>query len=181
MNLHQNHFEIFGFPRGFDVDLVQLSSRYRDLQKSVHPDRFATAPEQQRRLALQKAAQINEGFEILKDPLRRGRYLLELGGLMVDDELDTKMDPAFLIEQMELRETLAEIDQANDPLAAVEALLVVIRQRIRDLVDELARLFLDEREEAMGQARDVVRKMQFLYRLREEASSKAGELEDKLL
>ena len=45
MNLNQNHFELFGIPVRFEVDTGELDRRYRELQREVHPDRFAAAPE----------------------------------------------------------------------------------------------------------------------------------------
>ena len=79
-DLSTTHFELFGLPLSFDVDMGQLDSRYRELQRTVHPDRFANASDQERRISMQQATQINEGYQVLKDSLRRGRYLLELCG-----------------------------------------------------------------------------------------------------
>ena len=73
MTLTQNHFELFGFPLVFDIDQTQLAERYRELQRSLHPDRFANASEQERRVSVQKAAQVNEAFQTLKAPLARAR------------------------------------------------------------------------------------------------------------
>ena len=54
-----NHFELFGLPLQFQLDGSLLSSQFRDLQRQFHPDKFATASERDRLLAVQKAAQIN--------------------------------------------------------------------------------------------------------------------------
>src|SRR3990167_5428696 len=111
----KNHFELFGLPVAFDIDTDELAVRYRALQRRVHPDKFANASDQDRRLSLQMTALINEGFHTLKDPVRRGLYLLSLRGIDLGDETDTTMDPAFLLEQMELREELEEVRQADNP------------------------------------------------------------------
>ncbi|MDH3888079.1 MAG: Fe-S protein assembly co-chaperone HscB, partial [Gammaproteobacteria bacterium] len=42
-DLSTTHFELFGLPQSFEVDTEQLDSRYRELQRTVHPDRFASA------------------------------------------------------------------------------------------------------------------------------------------
>ena len=65
----------------FDIDTAELAVRYRELQRRVHPDKFANASDQERRLSLQMTAQVNEAFQTLKDPVRRGRYLLSLRGV----------------------------------------------------------------------------------------------------
>jgi molecular chaperone HscB len=167
-DLSQNHFELFGLKAGFEVDGETLALRYRDLQKETHPDRFANASEQERRLSVQLAAQINEAFRVLKNPLARARYLLELQGVTLDDT-DTRMEPEFLMEQMELRETLAEIPQAKAPFDALEGLRSQLEARERALIEALRRDFDDGSDVALQRAREVVRKMQFIQRLLGEA------------
>ena len=80
------HFERFGLPQSFDVDRELLDTRYRESQRAVHPDRFVNATDQERRLSMQRATDINEGYQTLKDPLKRGRYLLELDDRRFDEE-----------------------------------------------------------------------------------------------
>ena len=128
----KNHFELFGLPVTFDIDTAELAVRYRELQRRVHPDKFANASDQDRRLSLQMTALVNEGFHTLKDPVRRGRYLLSLRGVDLDDEIDTTMDPVFLMEQMELREELEEVRQADNPHKQLAELANRIEQRLQD-------------------------------------------------
>ncbi len=113
------HFELFGLPQSFAIDRQRLDARFRELQRTVHPDRFAAAGDLERRWSAQQATRINEAYQILKDPLRRGRYLLELAGIAHDDEHRTTRDVAFLMEQMELREALAEVRSAPDAFAVL--------------------------------------------------------------
>jgi len=37
MNLNENHFQIFGVPARFGMDLEALETRYHELQREVHP------------------------------------------------------------------------------------------------------------------------------------------------
>ena len=37
----RNYFELFGLPVSFEVNKSLLTERYRDLQRAVHPDKFA--------------------------------------------------------------------------------------------------------------------------------------------
>lgn len=174
--LASNYFELFGLPVSFDVDGETLALRYRDLQRALHPDRFASASDEERRLSVQQAAQVNEGFRVLKAPLLRARYLLELRGLPVDDR-DTAMDPAFLMDQMELREALAAVSTAEDRFLALERVRDAIESRERQLMEELRRHFDDDDPAALEKARQSVRKLQFMQRLLDEAA----ELEETLV
>ena len=51
----KNYFDLFGMPVGFVLDAAELSVRYRELQKVVHPDRYAASDGQSQRLSLQRA------------------------------------------------------------------------------------------------------------------------------
>jgi molecular chaperone HscB len=81
------------------------------------------------------------------------------------------MEPAFLMEQMELREALAEVPHAKAPFDALEALRDQLEGRERGLIEALRRDFDNGSSPALMRARDSVRKMQFIQRLLEEAEA----------
>src|SRR3990167_9351553 len=58
------HFALFELKPAFVLDLAQLATRYRELARSVHPDRFADGSEREReqRLALEHSASLNEAY-----------------------------------------------------------------------------------------------------------------------
>jgi len=168
-------------PRSYDVDLGTLNSRYRELQKTVHPDRFASAGETERRLSMQEATAINEGYQTLKDPLKRGRYLLQLCGYNLDNEPRTTRDTDFLLEQMELREALADVRASSDPFAALDVLMDRIATDIVSLQAQLRENFDNVAGDDLAAAADALMKMQFFRRLQEEAMDLEAALEDELL
>ena len=171
-----SHFALFGLPARFELDETELAVRYRELQRAVHPDRYAGGSPLERRLALQRAAQINEAFQVLKDPLRRARYLLSLHGVDTGEESNTVMDAAFLSEQMALREALMELREAHEPQRELERIMLHIDERLDEMTGELRAHLADPSPEHLSQAGHIVRKMQFLRRLAQEA----GELEEEL-
>ena len=173
----QNYFDIFGLPESFDIDSADLAQRYRDLQRAVHPDRFANASDRDRREAMQMAANINEAFQTLKSPLQRARYILQLKGVSFDDQKDTSFDSAFLIEQIELRETLAEVKNNPDALTRLNALMQDINDRISAMQNELASAL---NAEDLEQAKALVHKLQFLHKLRIESENLEADLADAL-
>lgn len=179
-DLSNTHFELFGLPESFEVDAGQLDSRYRELQRAVHPDRFASASDQERRISMQQATQINEGYQVLKDPLLRGRYLLELDGYRFDDEHHTTSDAAFLMEQMELRELLGEVREADDAFAALGEIMDRIDADAAALVTVLQRLFTGATADAHAEIADVLTKLQFFRKLQQEALELEVTLEDEI-
>ena len=85
------------------------ASRYRELQRVVHPDRFADGSEQERRLSMQAATQINEAYETLRDPMRGRATCCAATMSTWGPSTRPPGTAAFLMEQMELREELAEV------------------------------------------------------------------------
>ena len=166
--LDKNYFEIFGLPESFKLDLSEITQRYRQLQQQLHPDRFASASDQERRLSVQTAALVNEAFQTLKDPVRRGRYLLQLRGVDTGEESDTAMEPAFLMEQMELRESLDEARRDEAPLARLGALENEVSEAFEHRVAHLEACFSAGAEQDLKAARNIVRELQFLQKMQAE-------------
>jgi molecular chaperone HscB len=181
LDFSKNYFELFGLPTAFEVDTEALAEHYLELQRVVHPDRYANASERERRLAVQAAGHINEALEVLKEPLARARYLLSLFGVQVDAGSETTSDPMFLMEQMELREALAEARDQADPYGAVSAVMSRLRGQSDTLIAELTCQFSDPTPENLDAARENVRKMQFLAKLRQDAENLEAELDDELM
>lgn len=174
------HFDRFDLPRSFDLDTALLDERYRDSQRAVHPDRFVNASDQERRLSMQQATLLNEGYQVLKDPLLRGRYLLELQGYAFDDEHRTTSDASFLMEQMELREALGEVRGNPDPFTTLGGILDRIEDDIQRLVDELRQHFAADAAVDTGTIADCLTRMQFFRKLQDEALELEHALEDEL-
>jgi molecular chaperone HscB len=166
LDLSRNYFELFGLPQTYQLDTSALSERYRELQRVIHPDRFASASDRERRLSMQGAIRVNEAFETLKDPIRRARYLLSLHGVEPDAGRQTAQDTGFLMEQMELREELEAARRSTEPLLALGRIIDQVNARIRTLVARLAS--------------ELVTKVQFLSRLRQEAEALEADLEETL-
>ena len=179
-DLSTTHFELFGLPQSFEVDTEQLDSRYRELQRTVHPDRFASGSDQERRISMQRATQINEAYQRLKDPLLRGRYLLVLDGYQLDDEHNTTSDVEFLMEQMELRESLGTVREADDVFAALGLIMDRIAGDIDERIALLEEQFANDSSERFALIADTLTKMQFFRKLQEEAMELEVTLEDEI-
>jgi molecular chaperone HscB len=110
----QNHFELFQLPARFDVDMDALDAAYREIQGRVHPDRFVNASDAEKRVAMQWATRANEAYQTLRHPQKRAQYLCELHGVDLQTESNTAMPMDFLMQQMELREALADARASKD-------------------------------------------------------------------
>jgi molecular chaperone HscB len=178
LDFSKNHFELFGLPVDYRVDAAQLADRYRALQRALHPDRYVVAGDREKRLSMQASIRVNEAFQTLKDPLERARYLLSLHTGNSGRESETSRDMAFLTEQMELREALAEVKDGPDPGFAVAEVLDRLIEQTGDLVAALEARFENPSPEDLDEIRELIRKLQFVVKCRLEAENLEAELDE---
>lgn len=129
-----DYFRFFGLEQQFKLDLSALDQAYLAIQKEVHPDRHARGSDTEQRLAMQMATLANTAFQTLKNPIQRGLYLCQLHGVDARLETNTAMPAAFLMKQMEWRESLEDQDE---DLGALEALAEEVDQSKRDTLAEI--------------------------------------------
>jgi len=175
MALTDNHFVLFDLPVSFEVDKQHLADTYRQLQSEYHPDRFATESDEKRRFAQQTAAQINEAYQTLKQPLARGRYLLAIKGTPIDDAQNPNMDTSFLMHQLELREKLDLLPQHSHAIDELDDFMENIEKDIAELVTAISHHFAMD---ALESAKSTIYKLHFLNRLHQDALALEEKLDD---
>lgn len=155
-----DYFSLFGLLPTYVVDADFLQARFRELQRQLHPDRFAQATEAQRRASVTLAAQVNDAYTTLRDPLRRARYLMELQGI------DTAgggvvLSSDFLQVQIDWREAFADAASSGDR-ATFDRLTARLRDETRGRYVELT---ADLTEGDGRNASRLVAELQFLEKL----------------
>ncbi len=175
MDSTSNYFEIFGLPVSYQVDLSLLSERYRDMQREFHPDRYANKPAQEQRIAVQYAAVINQAFSQLQSPLLRAQYLLSLKNIEGQGDAQITRDPLLLMQQIELREKLADTVQANNAFSLLEE----VAEAAESEYIALQKVFDQQYSESKFQeALETIAKMQFFSKLLVEVEQREHELDD---
>jgi molecular chaperone HscB len=162
------YFELFDIPVQYDVDLAKINQHYLELQRVVHPDRFAGKSEREKLMAVQKTAEINDALAVLKHPVKRAEYMLSERGVDIRAEQQTLQDPMFLMQQMELREALEELPDSNDIDAAIEDFEQQIKALDKKFSHQLAAQLSSDNQEDLHLAADNIRKLKFVYKLRDE-------------
>lgn len=158
MKLDDNDFVLFGLPLRQQQERAVLDARWKQLQTEVHPDRFAAEGAAAQRVAMQWAIRVNEGYQRLKDPLKRAAYLCELHGAPIEAESNTAMPGSFLMQQMAWREALD--DAATE--AAVERLAEDVEQERRRMEQALIHTIDEQHDWAAAAAQ--VRALMFVAR-----------------
>lgn len=170
-NLQDNDFKLFGLPVRYALDRSELDERWKQLQRQVHPDRFAAQGAAAQRVAMQWSVRINEAYQRLKDPLKRAAYWCELQGVPVNAENNTAMPASFLMRQMEWREALDEADGAD----ALDALLTEARDARQQALATLTQL-IDEEANPTAAVQQV-RALMFVERFTDEVHQRLERLE----
>jgi molecular chaperone HscB len=158
VNLTDNDFILFGIEERFALDRPDLDARWRKLQASAHPDKFAADGAAAQRMAMQWSVRINEAYRRLREPLTRAAYLCELRGAPIEAQSNTSMPADFLMQQMSWREALDEATSDSE-LAALDE---EVRTTERALIAQLTEL-LDE-SNAPALAAERVRALMFIAR-----------------
>jgi molecular chaperone HscB len=174
LNLQSNDFELFEIPAQFAQDRSVLETKWKDLQREAHPDKFAAYAAARgaegaaaQRIAMQWSVRINEAYNRLKDPLKRATYLCELNGALIQAHTNTSMPPAFMMMQIEWREALEDAETAEE----LEQIEIQTANYKREQLSKIEQ-FIDTEHDYTAAANEV-RALMFVARF-------VGEIEARL-
>jgi molecular chaperone HscB len=134
-------FDVLGLAPVLDLDPKLLEQRYRDLQRALHPDKFAQSSASERRASLSHAVSVNDAYRKLRDDLCRAEVLFARHGGDASESAK-RADPALLMEIMELREQLSDA-RGGAAGAERERLAVLVREQQTTALSELRRAFAE--------------------------------------
>lgn len=106
-----NYYDFFEIPHHLSIDLNDLERRFYALSRKWHPDRFARATAQDRQSAEEASAILNDGYRVLRDPIKRAAYLLKEQGFDIGEQQSKDVPPELLEEVFELNMALEESDE----------------------------------------------------------------------
>ncbi|KAI2664974.1 Iron-sulfur cluster co-chaperone protein HscB [Labeo rohita] len=120
-----NYFDILNCEQTFSLDTQKLQKRYLELQRVLHPDNFS-----------QKSSKEQEYSE--EQSALKNRFSLSVGttgavGVSLEEGTDATADPAFLLEVMEINESLAET-RSQDEVSAIGR---SVREKLKDLTEQM--------------------------------------------
>ncbi|XP_059052010.1 iron-sulfur cluster co-chaperone protein HscB [Achroia grisella] len=122
-DVNSNYFNVMGVKETYDLDENELAKKYKDLQKYLHPDKFANKNKQELEVSEKYSSLVNEAYKTLLEPMSRGIYMLRLRGKEIPE--NTEVDQGFLMkimeknEEVESAETEAEIMKLNEEIKAM--------------------------------------------------------------
>ena len=108
-----NYFELYDMPVTFHPDPVLVKSKFYELSRLYHPDRFAQAGGEELATALRMAAMNNDAYKTLRNPDATMAYILRLNNLLEDEE-KYNLPPSFLMEMMDINEAVSDYEAMPD-------------------------------------------------------------------
>ncbi len=108
-----DYFSLFGLPRKLWIEMSTLEKKFLELSWKLHPDKFVNASPADQELSLKGSSELNDAYRVLRDPVARVEYLLELEGMRKEGEHKQQAPPELLEEVFELNESLDELREAK--------------------------------------------------------------------
>jgi molecular chaperone HscB len=123
-----DYFSVLGIPRSPVVHEADLTQRYYDLSRRLHPDLYQTGTAEEQEASLKNTALLNRAYRTLRDLLQRGQYWLELQGERLGKD-NNRVPPELADLVFEVQEKLAEVRElrAKGKATEVQAELGQIR------------------------------------------------------
>jgi molecular chaperone HscB len=117
-----DYFALFGLPRKLWIEMSGLEQKFLQLSWKLHPDNFVNASADEQASSLKRSSEVNDAYRVLRDPVGRVEYLLEIEGARKEGEQKQQAPPELLEEVFELNESLDELREAKESGADLETL-----------------------------------------------------------
>ncbi|GAB4091682.1 Fe-S protein assembly co-chaperone HscB [Flaviaesturariibacter terrae] len=154
-----NYFELFGMPVQLQIDKDTLRRRFFELSRQHHPDYFAQEGSKVQADVLERSAQLNKAYKTLGDDDERLKYLLQEKGLLQPDE-KYALAPDFLMEMMELNESVAEAGADEHARLALQAQLQTWKNEIYAPVAKT----MEHYQEGVTSEKELLQVKEYYYR-----------------
>ncbi|MCB9044507.1 MAG: Fe-S protein assembly co-chaperone HscB [Chitinophagales bacterium] len=166
-----NYFELYDIPVSFNPDQALVKSKYFELSRKYHPDRFTLAGAEQQAEALQMSSANNQAYKVLKDPYATMAYILKLKGVLEDEE-KYNLPPDFLMEMMDLNETVSQYEMEPENVELLKESQEMLNSQLEEWeleVTPLTTLFNEggETETLLNDIKDYYFRKKYLLRVKD--------------
>ena len=135
-----DYFELFEMQRKLWIEMGSLDKKFLELSWKLHPDKFVNASAAEQELSLKRSSELNDAYRVLRDPVARVEYLLEIEGMRKEGEQKQQAPPELLEEVFELNESLDELREAKTSggdLATLKARLQSAEKNFQEKLGEV--------------------------------------------
>ncbi len=135
-----DHFALFDLPRKLWIEMAGLEQKFLQLSWKLHPDNFVNSSVEEQERSLKRSSEVNDAYRVLRDPVARVEYLLEIEGARKEGEQKQQAPPELLEEVFELNESLDELREAKQgggDLAALKLRLESAEKNFQEKLGEV--------------------------------------------
>ena len=133
--------------------MAGLEQKFLQLSWKLHPDNFVNAPADEQERSLKRSSEVNDAYRVLRDPVARVEYLLEIEGARKEGEHKQQAPPELLEEVFELNESLDELREAKESGADLAALKSRLESAEKNFQEKLGEV--DEQLQVAAQQWDA--------------------------
>ena len=142
LTFSRNYYEFFDLDRKLTLDEKALQTRFYELSRQWHPDRFSRKSPAEQAQALEATSVLNDGYRTLREPVKRAEYLLTEEGFPIGEQRSKDVPPELLEEVFELNMMLEELksgdEGARSQLEDAKGNFLILRGKVDE---ELTSLF----------------------------------------
>ena len=165
-------------PVTFHPDQVEIKSKFYELSRLYHPDRFAREGGEELAKAMRIAADNNAAYKTFKSPDATMAYILRLNNLLEDEE-KYALPSVFLMEMMDINEAVSDYEagmvSAAEPQHNEDARLMAVNSLSEqlELWEDATSLLMerfekgDKSKELLLQIKDQYFRKKYLLRIKE--------------
>jgi molecular chaperone HscB len=159
-----DYYRFFDLPKKLNLNDAELQKRFYSLSKLLHPDRYTRRPPTEREYSLQATAILNDGYRILRDPIRRAEYILSGAGFENAEQRTKDIPPELLEEVFELNMALEESDKSQ--LADFEKKFQGMQSDLdKQLTSQFEKWDHDHSGDALSEVRGILNKRKYISNL----------------
>lgn len=108
-----NYFDLYSLPISLQPDPSVVKEKFYVLSRQYHPDFHSQASEEAQADVLEKASWVNMAYKIFLHPDETIKYVLQLKGLLEEEE-KYQLSPDFLLEVLDLNEQALDVSEQSD-------------------------------------------------------------------
>src|SRR5690348_10226271 len=125
-------------PRTFWIEMGSLEKRFLELCWKLQPDEFVNASRKEQEASLKRSSELNDAYRVLREPVARIEYLLQVEGMRKEGEHKQQAPPELLEEVFELNESLDELREARASGADLGSLKSRLQAEEKNFQDKLS-------------------------------------------
>ena len=165
-----DYFEFYGLPVQFNPDLNAVKAKFYAFSKQYHPDFYANESEEKQQEVLDLSTLNNKAYQVLSNPKKTLKYVLELKGIVQTDE-GYQLPQSFLMEMMDVNEALMDLEFEPDAakFAEVQQEVDSIEAQLQASLNNLLRDFdahPASEQEILSGIKDIFYRQKYIDRIR---------------